>query len=53
MKGTRISVKFILNLLKSGMTVDEILQDYPHLTKEDIFACSKYATQTQPMEPVA
>ena len=35
-KGTRISVEFILELLSSGVTEDEILQDYPHLTKDDI-----------------
>jgi len=35
-RGTRISVEFILELLASGVTEGEILQDYPHLTKEDI-----------------
>ena len=42
-KGTRISVEFVLELLSSGVTEDEILQDYPHLTKEDIRACLEYA----------
>lgn len=42
-KGTRISVEFILELLASGATVDEILKDYSHLTKEDIHACLEYA----------
>ena len=42
-KGTRISVEFILELLASGVTEDEILQDYPHLTKDDIHACLEYA----------
>ena len=42
-RGTRISVEFILELLASGVSEDEILQDYPHLTKEDIQACLKYA----------
>lgn len=42
-KGTRISVEFILELLSSGVTEDEILQDYPHLTKDDIRACLEYA----------
>ncbi len=40
---TRISVEFILELLASGVSEDEILQDYPHLTKEDIQACLKHA----------
>ena len=42
-KGTRISVEFILNLLASGATEDEIIQDYPHLSKDDIRACLEYA----------
>ncbi len=42
-KGTRISVEFILELLASGVSENEILQDYPHLTREDIQACLRYA----------
>ena len=37
-KGTRISVEFVLELLASGMTVDEILEEYPKLTRKDILA---------------
>ncbi len=44
-KGTRISVEFILELLASGVTEGEILEDYPHLTKEDIHACLEYAAR--------
>lgn len=42
-RGTRISVEFILKLLASGATEDEIIQDYPHLSKDDIRACLEYA----------
>ncbi|MBF0121139.1 MAG: DUF433 domain-containing protein [Desulfobacterales bacterium] len=42
-KGTRISVEFILELLASDVSESEILQDYPHLSKEDISACLRYA----------
>lgn len=42
-KGTRISVEFVLELLSSGVTEEEILKDYPHLAKEDIRACLEYA----------
>jgi uncharacterized protein (DUF433 family) len=42
-KGTRMSVEFILELLASGVTEDEILQDYPHITKDDVRACLEYA----------
>jgi len=38
-EGTRISVEFILELLASGVKEEEILEDYPHLSKEDIPAC--------------
>jgi uncharacterized protein (DUF433 family) len=38
-RGTRISVEFILDLLASNVSEKEILEDYPHLTKEDIRAC--------------
>ena len=41
-KGTRLTVQLILNLLSQGMTTDEILQEYPNLTKEDINACSLF-----------
>lgn len=44
-KGTRISVELILKLLSGGMTTGEILDDYPHLKKEDILAAIEYATQ--------
>ena len=37
-RGTRISVEFILSLLSSGMSIDEILTDYSHLKREDILA---------------
>ncbi len=37
-KGTRISVEFILELMASGVNESEILADYPHLTREDIQA---------------
>jgi uncharacterized protein (DUF433 family) len=49
-KGTRISVEFILELLASGVTEGEILQDYPHLTREDIHACLEYAAHSMKNE---
>lgn len=45
-QGTRISVEFILNLLASDVSEVEILKDYPHLTKEDVHACLRYAAQS-------
>ena len=45
-EGTRISVEFILDLLASDVSEAEILEDYPHLTKEDIHACLRYAARS-------
>ncbi len=42
-KGTRLSVQFILGLLAQGISVEEILKEYPKLAKEDIFACLAFA----------
>jgi uncharacterized protein (DUF433 family) len=58
-RGTRISVEFILDLLASDVSEEEILEDYPHLTKEDIQACLRYAARSckneiyVELEPVA
>lgn len=40
-KGTRITVEMILRKLGAGMTPEEVLQNHPHLTLEDIRACAK------------
>jgi uncharacterized protein (DUF433 family) len=45
-KGTRISVQFILELLAAGMSVDELLAEYPHLNREDVLAAIDYAAKT-------
>ncbi|MEO6667085.1 MAG: DUF433 domain-containing protein, partial [Nitrospiria bacterium] len=44
--GTRLSVEFILELLASGATAAEILQDQPHLKSADIKACLEYAARS-------
>lgn len=51
-KGTRISVDFVLELLASGMTEEEILMEYPRLTKADIQAVLEYAAQIIKREEV-
>jgi uncharacterized protein (DUF433 family) len=41
-KGTRISVEFILERLANGWTENDILESYPHLTREDLQAVFAY-----------
>jgi len=45
-RGTRVTVQYILNLLAHGATVDEIIQEYKGLTRADILACAFYASET-------
>ncbi|MGD0204728.1 MAG: DUF433 domain-containing protein [Candidatus Bathyarchaeia archaeon] len=51
-KGTRIAVEFILDLLANGWTTENILKNYPQLKQEDIFAVLKYATEILTEEKV-
>ena len=44
-KGTRLTVEFILNLLAHGSNVKEVLDEYEVLTAEDIQACLFFASQ--------
>lgn len=44
--GTRILVDFILELLSSGMSVDEIVEEYPQLTKNNVLEAISYARQS-------
>ena len=43
-KGTRLSVEFILGLPANDWTIQRLLDEYPQLKQEDIIACLKYAT---------
>ncbi len=43
-RGTRLAVEFILELMAAGQREDEILANYPGLTREDILACLAYAS---------
>lgn len=44
-RGMRITVYDVLSYLAAGMTEQEILIDFPYLTKEDILACFSYAAE--------
>ncbi len=52
-RGMRISVYDVLSYLASGMTEDEILSDFPELTREDIRACLSYAADRERKSVVA
>ena len=46
-RGMRITVYDVLSYLAAGMTVAEILDDFPYLTQEDIQACFAYAAERE------
>jgi uncharacterized protein (DUF433 family) len=45
-RGTRLTVEFILNLLAHGATEADILEEYGRLTREDLQACLLFAAQS-------
>jgi uncharacterized protein (DUF433 family) len=44
-RGTRLTVDYVLNLLAHGATEQEIIEEYKGLTEEDIRACFLFATK--------
>jgi uncharacterized protein (DUF433 family) len=46
-RGLRITVYDVLGYLASGMTTDEILVDFPYLTRDDVLACLAYAADRE------
>ena len=42
-KGTRIPIYIILNLMAAGYSIEKVLETYPKLTKEDVLAAISYA----------
>jgi uncharacterized protein (DUF433 family) len=42
-RGTRISVEFLLELIASGATIDDVVDSYPHLTREDVSSAVQFA----------
>lgn len=51
-RGTRLAVEFIIDLLAQGWPESEILRNYPGLTAQDIQACLSYASATLRAEKV-
>lgn len=52
-RGLRITVGDVLGYLASGMSVDEVLADFPDLTTDDIRACLAYAADREQRPPLA
>jgi len=57
-RGTRIPVHQIVRMLANGDTIEELLEDYPSLEREDVFACLDYAAalaeeQVTPIQALA
>jgi uncharacterized protein (DUF433 family) len=51
-KGTRISVELVIDLLSSGWTYEQIVGSYPNITVDDIRACLAYAGELMHSEMV-
>lgn len=46
-RGMRITVYDVLSYLASGMSVEEVLEDFPYLTREDVLAALSYAADRE------
>lgn len=44
-KGTRITVQTVLEFLGAGDSIEEVLEGYPRLTREDVLGCLQYAAR--------
>ncbi len=44
-RGTRISVQTVLEFLGAGDSIEEILEEYPSLSREDILACLRFSSR--------
>jgi uncharacterized protein (DUF433 family) len=51
-KGTRLSVEFVLGLLANGWSVEQVLDEYHQLSRDDIIAALKYAVEAVKEEKV-
>lgn len=44
-RGHRIWVSLVLDLLSAGLSIEEIVEEYPQLTREDVLACVAYGAE--------
>lgn len=52
-RGMRITVYDVLSYLAAGMTTDEVLEDFPYLTRDDLLACLAYTGDREHSPPIA
>jgi uncharacterized protein (DUF433 family) len=52
-RGLRVTVYDVLSYLAAGMTIDEVLADFPALERDDILACLSYAAERERQTLVA
>jgi uncharacterized protein (DUF433 family) len=45
LEGTRITVKTVLEFLSAGDTIEDVLEEYPTLSREDVLGCLAYSAQ--------
>ena len=50
-RGTRMTVEFVLKLLGNGYTADDVVREYPILEFEDVYACATFGSGTTPTGP--
>ena len=51
-KGTRVMVSNILGALAGGDTIDQIIEDYPSITRQDIFAALQFGSELSNLETI-
>jgi len=51
-KGTRLAVEFVVDLLAQGWSAADVLKNYPGVTQDDILACLAYASAVLHAEKV-
>lgn len=51
-RGTRIAVEFVVELLAEGWSEQQVIDNYPGLTREDVLACLRYASDVLKSEKV-
>lgn len=50
-RGTRMSVEFVVGLLAGGWSIDDVVKEYDHLTRDDVLACLGYAQTARQAVP--